>query len=81
MAITRFRATPSAKVFASPSVGSSTTPVSAAPSTVPTVFTEKTSPTLRPTCSSREVATRLASGRVMPRQNAGTNITAKQSRN
>ncbi len=71
---------PSPKVRANPSVGSRTKPVSAAPSTVPSVLTANTLPTERPVRANSTVATRLTNGRVVPRQIAGRNITAKQIR-
>ena len=73
------RPTPNAKVVANPRVGSSHNPVSAAPRTVPSVFTAKTRPTERPVREISAVATRDTNGRVIPRQTAGPNMTRKHS--
>ena len=77
-AIPAFNAMPRARVRARPSQGNSHNPVTAAPSTVPRVLTEKTRPTDRPVRANSAVAIRLTSGKVIPKQTVGTNMTAKQ---
>ena len=77
-AIPAFKTIPRAKVRARPSLGNSHNPVTAAPSTVPRVLTEKTRPTDRPVRANSAVAIRLTSGKVIPKQTVGTNMTAKQ---